>query len=212
MTLTLSNPIVVATKNKGKVQEFAHAFGKLGLSVVSMFDYPNVPDVVEDGLTFAENARKKAREIGDALGLTVLADDSGLEVELLDGAPGIYSARYAGEGANDALNNQKLLVELARLVEDKSVERLHDGTALLSAARFVCTLALYEPSSQRFVDAEGTVGGFILDAPRGEGGFGYDPLFYVPSLDKTTAQLTKDEKQAISHRGAALVQLLEKLQ
>ena len=104
--------IVVATKNAGKVKEFTHAFGKLGMQVVSMFDYPNVPDVVEDGTTFAENARKKAKEVAEALHLPVLADDSGLEVELLGGDPGVYSARYSGPGATDALNNTKLLHEL----------------------------------------------------------------------------------------------------
>ncbi|TYP73891.1 RdgB/HAM1 family non-canonical purine NTP pyrophosphatase [Paenibacillus methanolicus] len=205
--------VVVATKNAGKVREFAHAFAKLGMEVVSMFDYPNLPDVVEDGRTFAENARKKAKTVGDALGLPVLADDSGLEVARLQGEPGVYSARYSGEGATDGTNNAKLLEELGKL-DASGVERfqtLEDGTELLSEARFVCALALYDPKDDAFVDSEGFVEGDIMSRPRGEGGFGYDPLFWLVSHHRSMAELTKDEKQAISHRGRALARLLEQL-
>ncbi len=207
--------IVVATKNAGKVKEFTHAFGKLGMQVVSMFDYPNVPDVVEDGTTFAENARKKAREVAVALHLPVLADDSGLEVELLGGDPGVYSARYSGHGATDALNNTKLLHELvkARTGSDyREPEQLEDGTKLLSPARFVCALALFDPSTGEFVETEGYVEGQIADKPRGSGGFGYDPLFWLPSHHRGMAELSTEEKQTISHRGAALAKLLQKLE
>ncbi|QHW34130.1 RdgB/HAM1 family non-canonical purine NTP pyrophosphatase [Paenibacillus rhizovicinus] len=205
--------VVVATKNAGKVREFAHAFGKLGMEVVSMFDYPDLPDVVEDGVTFAENARKKAREVAEALGMPVLADDSGLEVAALGGDPGVYSARYSGEGATDARNNEKLLRELARVSNGgESAERLSDGTKLLSEARFVCTLALYDPATGTFTESEGYVSGSIMESPRGESGFGYDPLFWVNSESKGMAEMTKEEKQAIGHRGRALADLLQKLE
>jgi XTP/dITP diphosphohydrolase len=204
--------VVVATKNAGKVREFAHAFGQLGMEVVSMFDYPDLPDVVEDGATFAENARKKAREVAEALGLPVLADDSGLETAALGGEPGVYSARYSGEGATDARNNEKLLRELARVTNGgESARRLPDGTKLLSEARFVCTLALYDPAAGSFTESEGFVSGHIMDKPRGDGGFGYDPLFWVDGEGKGIAEMSKEEKQAIGHRGRALAVLLEKL-
>lgn len=206
--------VVVATKNAGKVREFAHAFEKLGMRVVSMFDYPSLPDVVEDGTTFAENARKKAKEVAEALGLPVLADDSGLEVARLGGEPGVYSARYSGEGATDARNNEKLLRELAALGdagEGAGLAPLADGTKLLSEARFVCALALYDPAERAFVESEGYAAGYIMEKPRGDGGFGYDPLFYVSGQGKSMAELSTEAKQAISHRGMALAALLEKL-
>ncbi|MBM7563817.1 RdgB/HAM1 family non-canonical purine NTP pyrophosphatase [Paenibacillus sacheonensis] len=205
--------VVVATKNAGKVREFAHAFGQLGIEVVSMFDYPALPDVVEDGTTFAENARKKAREVAEALGLPVLADDSGLEVAALGGEPGVYSARYSGEGATDERNNEKLLRELARTSNaGEAPERLPDGTKLLSEARFVCALALYDPAAGTFAESEGDVAGYIMDKPRGDGGFGYDPLFWVAGARRGMAEMTKEEKQAIGHRGQALARLLAKLE
>ncbi len=134
--------IIVATRNQGKVKEFEHAFAKLGKKVQSMFDYPELPEVVEDGETFADNALKKAKTVGDALGLPVLADDSGLCVDELDGRPGVYSARFAGEHATDQENNEKLL----RMLEEK---KMGDDTQqpLLSTARFVCTLVLYDPAT-----------------------------------------------------------------
>ncbi|MCM3129903.1 MULTISPECIES: XTP/dITP diphosphatase [unclassified Paenibacillus] len=198
--------IIVATKNKGKVREFAHAFARIGKEVKSMYDYPNVPDVVEDGTTFAENAWKKAKTVGDALGLPVLADDSGLCVDLLDGAPGVYSARYAGEGAADGENNEKLLSELESRKLGEDTEQ-----PLLSPARFVCSLVLYDPATEEKLEAYGTVEGFITSETAGCGGFGYDPLFYLPSYEKTMAELSMDQKQAISHRGAALRDLMSKL-
>ncbi|AZK48334.1 XTP/dITP diphosphatase [Paenibacillus lentus] len=198
--------LIVATRNQGKVREFAHALDFLGKPVKSMFDYPNVPEVVEDGETFAENARKKAKVVGDFLGQAVLADDSGLCVDKLEGAPGVHSARYAGEGASDEDNNEKLLGELERLQLGEDTEQ-----PLLSTARFVCHLALYDPKTGEFTEASGTVEGWITSEPAGGGGFGYDPLFYLPEYEKTLAELTVSEKQAISHRGAALRQLAGKL-
>lgn len=198
--------IIVATKNKGKVREFAHAFARIGKEVKSMYDYPDVHDVVEDGTTFAENAWKKAKTVGDTLGLPVLADDSGLCVDLLDGAPGVYSARYAGEGAADADNNEKLLSELESRKLGEDTEQ-----PLLSPARFVCSLVLYDPATGEKLESYGTVEGFITSETAGCGGFGYDPLFYLPSYEKTMAELSMDQKQAISHRGAALRDLMTKL-
>ena len=198
--------LIVATKNKGKVREFQHAFAPLGLTVKSMFDYPDLPDVVEDGATFAENAYKKSKTVGDALGYPVLADDSGLCVDALDGRPGVYSARYAGEDATDQDNNLKLLSELEGLKQGEDT-----GQPLLSTARFVCALSLYDPDTGREITAEGTVEGWITSEPSGAGGFGYDPLFYLAEHEKTMAELILEEKQKISHRGAALRLLTEKL-
>ncbi|MEK4352909.1 XTP/dITP diphosphatase [Paenibacillus sp. FSL R5-0475] len=198
--------LIVATKNKGKVREFEHAFAPLGLTVKSMYDYPDLPDVVEDGATFAENAFKKSKAVGDALGIPVLADDSGLCVDALDGQPGVYSARYAGENAGDEENNLKLLSELEKLKQGEDT-----GQPLLSTARFVCTLSLYDPSTGRELTAEGAVEGWITSEPAGGGGFGYDPLFYLAEYEKTMAELTLEEKQRISHRGTALRSLTEKL-
>lgn len=198
--------IIVATRNKGKVMEFNHAFEPFGKKVISMFDYPDLPDVVEDGDTFAENAMKKAQTIGDAIGLPVLADDSGLCVEALNGQPGVYSARYAGEHGADEDNNLKLLAELEKLRLGEDTEQ-----PLLSPAQFVCVLVLYDPATGEHIETKGTVDGWITSQPSGNKGFGYDPLFYLPQFEKTMADLTLEEKQAISHRGNALRQLVEKL-
>jgi XTP/dITP diphosphohydrolase len=195
------------------VKEFAHAFAELGMEVRSLRDYEGLPEIVEDGDTFQANARKKAKIIGDALGLPVLADDSGLCVDALGGAPGVYSARYAGEDATDADNNAKLLRELKKLAGaagDIPASEAH-GVVLFGGARFKCALALYDPASGTFIDAEGAVEGRVLSSPRGEGGFGYDPLFWLPELGRAMAELTTEEKQAISHRGAALRELLAAL-
>lgn len=210
--VTSSEQLLIATKNEGKVKEFAHALNKLGKKVASLNDYPAFPDIVEDGDTFAANARIKAKTAGDAFQVAVLADDSGLRVEALNGAPGVYSARYAGDVASDADNNAKLIAELKRLERPDAGEPLADGTRLLSKAQFVCALALYDPVKGQFIEAEGTVDGYIAERPRGNGGFGYDPFFWLPNLGRAMAELSKEEKQAISHRGNALVQLIRKLE
>ncbi|WP_127578685.1 non-canonical purine NTP pyrophosphatase [Paenibacillus koleovorans] len=239
--------VVVATRNAGKVKEFAHRFGQLGLTVKSLADYEALPDIVEDGETFAANAEKKAATIARMLGLPVLADDSGLCVDALGGAPGVFSARYAGEPSDDGANNRKLLAELGRMrmapgaagasvgasaaatlaesgsggesnceAEDAAasaaMQEAPAGASALSAARFVCALALHDPATAATLHAEAACEGVIIDAPRGEHGFGYDPLFYVPAFGRTMAELTLDEKNAISHRGLAIERLLEKLQ
>lgn len=203
--------IVIATKNEGKVKEFAHAFAKLGIEVKSLFDYPSIPDIVEEGDTFIANAKIKAKVTGDAIGVPVLADDSGLSVDALDGAPGVYSARYSGEGATDASNNAKLIQQLKQLDSKVNLDPLADGSNLLSHAQFRCALALYFPDTEQFVVAEGLAAGIITDTPHGDGGFGYDPHFYVPELECSMAQLSKEEKGKISHRGEALKQLMPQL-
>lgn len=200
--------IVIATKNAGKVKEFAHAFEKLGIEVKSLLDYPQIPDIPEDGDTFIDNAKQKAETAGKALNVPVLADDSGLSVDALAGAPGVYSARYAGEGANDERNNSKLIAELQKIGAAMDESPLADGSRLLSEAQFCCALALYDPSNAQFIFAEGKVEGVITDRPHGNGGFGYDPYFYVPQLACSMAELTKEEKGEISHRGEALKQLI----
>jgi len=206
MAFVLGDTLIVATRNAGKVKEFAHAFAAFGTEVKSMYDFPDLPDVVEDGATFEENAFKKAKEVAEALGLPVLADDSGLCVDALGGAPGVYSARYAGTHGADEDNNAKLLAELEKLKLGEDTEQ-----PLLSPARFVCVLVLYDPQSGRKLTAEGTVDGWITSEPAGGGGFGYDPLFYLPSHEKTMAELAMEEKQAISHRGEALSKLVAQL-
>jgi XTP/dITP diphosphohydrolase len=201
--------IVVATRNRGKTQEFRAAFSEMGAEVRDLNETAGVPPVEETGATFAENARLKARKTALHLGLPVLADDSGLCVDALGGAPGVYSARYAGEGATDADNNAKLLRELNALPASKSGFVAGDPTRF-GSARFVCALALYVPDSDTFVEAEGTVEGFILASPKGDGGFGYDPLFWLPEFGRSMAELSTAEKNKISHRGAAIRNLIEK--
>ncbi len=182
--------LILASGNKGKIAEFQHLLEELNIQVQSMKEYPQIGEIVEDGTTFAENALKKARAVCTATGKPALADDSGLMVDYLDGAPGIYSARFAGEGHDDTANNQKVL-ELMQGVPDK--ER---------GAQFFCAIAIVLPDGREFT-AEGICRGTLLYTLQGEGGFGYDPLFYVPQLGKTFAELSMEEKNEISHRGMA---------
>ena len=190
--------VVLASRNRGKVAELQRLLcAELSdvIELKSLDDVGITDEIEENGKTFAENAEIKARAAA-ASGFAGLGDDSGLAVEALGGAPGVYSARYAGEHGNDAANNEKLLAELA----DKSVRD----------AAFVCALAFVYPDG-RVVRATGDVKGEILRSPRGEGGFGYDPLFYYPALGKTFAELTREEKNEISHRGAAVRALAAEL-
>jgi len=202
--------LVIATRNAGKTKEFREAFGALGIDVVDLRDIEGIPDIEETGETFADNAFIKAKAVADIASLPVLADDSGLCVDALGGAPGVYSARYSGEGATDAKNNAKLLAELAALGA-KADAGGADSPEVLSTARFVCALALYDPADESLVQVEGTVEGYILREPRGADGFGYDPLFWVPSHGRSMAELTVAEKNAISHRGNAIAKLMGKL-
>ena len=183
--------ILFGSKNKGKIQEFQEAFEDSQIEILSLNDFPDCPDAPETGNSFEENASQKALFYQKFTGLPSLADDSGIEVDALGGAPGIYSARYAGEPANDLANNRKLLENLEGIPSEKRT------------GRFVCVLALAK-NGQIVQLSRGTADGIVLEAPRGENGFGYDPLFFVPNLKKTMAELSITEKRQISHRGEAL--------
>jgi len=186
--------VVLATRNKGKVKEFADLLRGVVGNIISLADLDNPPEVIEDGDTFEENALKKARMIAEHSGKPTLADDSGLVVEALGGRPGVYSARFAGEDATDGDNIEKLLIEL--------------GEETNRRAKFVCVLALVYPDGAEII-AEGECPGEILDKPRGEGGFGYDPVFYLPDREKTMAEVTPQIKNSISHRARAVKNLKE---
>jgi len=188
--------IIVATKNRGKLEEIAQLLSGLPYEVISMTDAGVDGDITEDGSTFEENALIKARAVWNATGDTVMADDSGLEVDYLNGAPGIFSARYAGESAKDEDKYRKLLRELSGVPEDQR------------SARFVCAIALILPDGREIV-VRGTCEGYIAGEPAGVGGFGYDPVFYVPGFGMTFAQMDEDLKNSISHRGNALRKVLD---
>ena len=194
--------VLIATSNKGKLRDFAGAAALHGIDVVGLQDFASLPEAVEDGTTFEENARKKAEHYSlYACGELVLADDSGLAVDALNGAPGVYSARFAALDAttgnsSDAANNAKLLNELARFGDA-------DRTG-----RFVCVISAAR-DGREVAHFRGEAEGVILREVRGTMGFGYDPLFYFPALGKTFAELTPEEKAAVSHRGQALRAFLE---
>jgi XTP/dITP diphosphohydrolase len=183
--------LLVATGNRGKLKEIRRLLDGADIEIVGLDQLENPPDVVEDGDTFAANARKKALEMAAFSGYLTLADDSGLVVDALDGAPGVYSARYAGEQGDDAANNARLLKEMDSVPDEKR------------QAAFHCVVALAWPDG-RCETYDGQISGVILRSARGEDGFGYDPLFLVPEYGKTTAELSLDIKNRISHRGSAL--------
>lgn len=183
--------ILMATRNKGKMIELRENLKNFQLEIITLDDIKDMPLLEENGATFLENAVCKAQTAAKISGLITMADDSGLEVDALDGQPGVYSARFAGEPSDDRKNNRKLL----QLMKGLSYEK--------RTARFVCVIAIAFPDG-RIVSAEGKCEGIILEDLRGTGGFGYDPLFYIPSMEKTFAELSLDEKNAISHRGKAL--------
>lgn len=192
--------LVLASGNKGKLREMTAMLKPLGWEVRPQSDW-DVPDAVEDGLSFVENALIKARHAARLTGQAALGDDSGLAVDFLGGAPGIYSARYAGEGAGDRANNAKLLTALADVPE---VER---------GAHFYCAMALVRtPEDPAPMIAIGRWDGRILEAPQGEEGFGYDPLFWVPGQACSSAQLSPEVKNRLSHRGLALRLLVEQIE
>ncbi|MET3561080.1 ribonuclease PH/non-canonical purine NTP pyrophosphatase (RdgB/HAM1 family) [Enterococcus rotai] len=186
--------IVIATRNPGKAKEFTKLFAEKGYQVKTLLDYPELPDVEETGRTFEENARLKAETIAAILKQPVLADDSGLIVDALDGMPGIFSARFAGEPTNNAANNAKLLHELTGVPKEKRTATFH------------CTLVFAAPDKESLV-VEGDWAGEIGTIPRGDHGFGYDPLFFVPEEQKTAAELSDERKNEISHRGLAVAKL-----
>ena len=188
--------LVVASNNLKKRREIGAILGTLGIDIVPA-EQTRFIEVVEDGDAFAANAKKKARAFAAANKLPTLADDSGLMVEALGGAPGVYSSRYAGETASDTDNNNKLLKEMSGVENRK--------------ARFVCALHLIIPSENEIITTEGQVDGLILEEPDGVAGFGYDPLFYCPELGKCFARATAEEKASVSHRGRALRDMAVKL-
>jgi len=191
--------LVVATGNRGKLEEIAQILSRFPFDIVSMSEAGVTGDIEETGGTFEENALIKARHVWNVTGGIVLADDSGLEVDCLGGAPGVYSARYAGEGASDEDRNRKLLEALEGVPADRR------------AARFVCAAAVIFPDGSELV-ARGTCEGLIAFKPEGSNGFGYDPLFYVPAFGMTIAQLDDETKNSISHRGNALRKLANMLE
>lgn len=189
--------LVAATKNKGKLLEFKNMLERESFKIVSLLDFPNI-EIFETGKTFNENALLKATTVVKKTGYPALADDSGLEVTALNGKPGIFSARYAGVNATDEDNIEKLLSEMKNIPANQR------------QARFVCSLALVFPNGKTILE-QGTLEGFITDKPRGEKGFGYDPVFFIPALGRTLSEISTDEKNRISHRAKALSKLKKRL-
>ena len=185
--------LVLATRNRHKGEELAALLGNLGITIRTLDEFPGAPDVVEDGDTCEANAVKKARAIAEFTGLPAVADDTGLEVDALGGRPGVYAARYAGENATYEDNCGKLLRELMGVPRERRT------------ARFLTVAAIALPSDGIRV-AQGTLNGMISEEPSGTLGFGYDPIFFVPELGKTLAQLSADQKNRISHRAKAFFQ------
>lgn len=189
--------LIIASNNSGKIKEIKRILRDIDIEVLSLKDIGLDIDVEEDGLTFEENAKKKSTEIYKELikkgenNFIIMSDDSGLEVKYLNGEPGVFSARYAGEHGNDKKNNEKLLLKLEG-VDYKNRK-----------AKFVCQLAIISDKNE-YRSVKGIVEGYILDKEKGEGGFGYDPLFFYEPLNKSFAELTMEEKNKISHRGSAL--------
>jgi len=194
----MTRPLVFATRNRGKLVELRQLLP--GVDVLSIDEAAQrigraIPEVVEDAATFAGNAIKKAREVSRITALPALADDSGLEVDALGGAPGVYSARYAGEAADDGANNAKLLAALATVPAERRTARFHAVLALAD---------VLGPLGAETITADGVCEGRVLDAPRGTGGFGYDPLFLFPELGQTFAELGVGTKGDLSHRARAM--------
>ena len=188
--------LLIATKNKDKVLEISQKLEGLKLEIKSLLDYPEIPDVIEDGITLAENALKKARVGFDATGYMTIADDTGLEVEALDGVPGVYSSRYAGENATYADNRRKLLQSMSNIPPEQRKARFR-------------TVVILVDINGTVEEVEGCCEGFITMEERGIGGFGYDPVFYVPEYEKTFAEMPLSEKNKISHRGIAVEKAVE---
>ena len=188
--------LLFATTNKGKLKEVKKVFSETSFAILSLADFPGVPEIIEDGLTFAENAKIKAKTVFDHFHIPTLADDSGLSVDQLSGEPGVYSARYAGENATDELNNGLLLEKLSHLNEPH-------------LARFVCSAVFYD--GENFISAEDIMEGKIIHEPRGSNGFGYDPLFIADGFSVTNGELSLEEKNKISHRAKAFNRLHEML-
>src|SRR5688500_1545288 len=191
----MAKRVVLASANPKKVVELREILDGAGLDIELVPRPPELPEVVEDADTFVGNARLKAAALLAATGLPALADDSGLEVDALDGAPGVWSARYAGEGAGDAANNTKLLLALREVPAERRTARFRASLALADVAG---------PLGDEVLTADGVCEGVILDAPRGTGGFGYDPLFFAPELGQTFAEAGVGPKGHLSHRARAM--------
>ena len=190
--------VVLATRNQGKIREFQKRFSEIGWEVIPIADIADIPEPEETGTTFRENALQNARYYAEAVNLPVLSDDSGIIADVLGNEPGVYSARYAGVHGNDEANNQKLV----------EVLRPYRGEA--RRGHYMCVIAVVWPDG-REITAEGRCNGIIRDFYKGTGGFGYDPLFYLPEFGKTMAELSMEEKNKISHRGKAVDAMLKKL-
>ncbi|MGG1574890.1 XTP/dITP diphosphatase [Fictibacillus sp. NRS-1165] len=190
--------VLIATKNEGKVKEFKFMFAELGMEVTSLLDVENTPDVEETGTTFSENAKIKAEEISELYNLPVIADDSGLVIDALDGRPGVFSARYAGMEKDDDKNIDKVLDEMRSVPPEER------------SARFVCALAVARPGKETLI-VEGYCEGEIGYKKVGSNGFGYDPIFFVKDTSSTMAELTKEEKNKISHRANAMAKLKDQV-
>ncbi|HUU19562.1 MAG TPA: RdgB/HAM1 family non-canonical purine NTP pyrophosphatase [Sedimentisphaerales bacterium] len=195
--MSIHKRILVASTNPGKLAEIKQMLGGR-IEWVSLSDFPNIDEIEEDGLTFAENARKKALGHAGATGLWTIADDSGLVIDALGGEPGVKSARFSGE---KSINDDGTLIDHRNIA--KALELLKDVPQEKRTARFICCLCLASPE-QILIETEGTLEGLITNKEIGKNGFGYDPIFFVPHLNKTVAQLTAEEKNAISHRGNAI--------
>ena len=191
--------LLIATKNKGKVREIADLLAPTGIIVSSLLDHAKMPEIIEDGETFRANAAKKAVVIAKHTGLVVMGEDSGLEVDFLDGRPGVYSARYSGENATDEINNDLLLKELSGVPHDKRTARYRSAIALADKDSLVDVV-------------EGSCEGIIATERRGNNGFGYDPLFLIPAYNKTFGELDLAVKQTMSHRANALRKFLKLLE
>lgn len=188
--------LIIATKNRGKLEEIKALLKDLDVKISSLADLHNIPEIVEDGKTFLENARKKAQITAKAAGKWVLADDSGLAVDALHGAPGVNSARFAGKQGDYDSNNSKLLHEMDKIPDGKR------------KAHFICVAVLLSPEGKEW-SVEERCDGEIIRELRGAKGFGYDPLFFIPTMEKTMAELNMDEKNKISHRGKAFRKIKE---
>jgi XTP/dITP diphosphohydrolase len=191
--------LVISSRNRKKTGEIAELLLPHNIDVLSVADFPDVPEIIEDGDTFAANAAKKASEVARQLQLWVLGEDSGLRVDALGGAPGVYSARYSGENATDAANNQKLLAELATVPLEKR------------NAHYVCHAAVADPTGTIRLHVEASCRGRILYEPRGSHGFGYDPLFEIPEYHQTFGELSPAVKRHLSHRARAFERLIPQL-
>jgi len=194
--MSLPRTIVLASRNQKKAREVSEILAPAGFQVIPVTEFLNVPEVEEDGVTFAENAAKKASEVARRLKRWVIGEDSGLQVDALKGAPGIYSARFGGPEATDEKNNQKLIAELANVPDEQR------------GAGYICSVALSDPSGQIRVACEGTCRGRILREANGEGGFGYDPYFLIPEYHLTFGQLSSVVKHRLSHRARAFARFL----